>query len=430
MVRQHIWIGVFALLVISGCRKDKDGTAPSISILSPDQGTVFSIPDTIVVRFTVSDDRVVESTVVQLIDANGVSIAPSINTSVGGPGGTFVNELIINSERILTGQYEIMVRASDGTNDSRAFRTIQIQGTPLRLRSIFVAPPPTTATATVQRIDSTGQLSDWTTVQDLNGAAIDGYSQHVMLAGSQFAPFQALPTDTWSYAWSYLPPANDAPEQFTALVVDPFDGQTYFATRDGFIRGFTGEGAQRFTAQTLTGYRCYAVTVLGDRIATWQRAIAQPDQRVVTYTVSGTILDILPVGQELVELYQWSNTSAHLFANDFGHGKVIDLYISTGGSQEIRVFQNEEIRAVARMDPSTFFIAMQDRIVAYDRSANTVVQLITGVMASAMAYEPATGALLVAQGNDLLTIDPRTGALMNSISTGAPIGSILPLRNR
>ena len=212
--------------------------------------------------------------------------------------------------------------------------------------------------------------------------------------------------------------------------MDPLDGRTYFATRDGFIRGFTGEGAQRFTAQTLTGYRCEAITVLGDRIATWQRAIAEPEQRVVTYTVSGTILDILPVEQELVQLFQWTNTSAHLFANEFGHGKVIDLYIASGGSQEVRVFQNEEIRAVARKDPDTFYIALQDRIVRYDRSSSTVVQLITGIMANTIAYEPATGALLVAQWNDLLTIDPQTGAVTNTTSTGAPIGSILPLRNR
>ncbi|MCB0769202.1 MAG: hypothetical protein KDC00_02210 [Flavobacteriales bacterium] len=430
MLQQRIWLAAMVVLSVAACRKEEDRTPPSIEVLAPASGALFMVPDTIQVTVRLGDERELESVVFQLVDGNGITVGRSVTVPLSGTSTTVSGDLVLSDERLLSGTYVILVRANDGSNDSRAFRDVQVLEAPLRLRSVYLTPPFTAETATIRRIDSLGQLSDWATVADLNGAAVDGYSQHVMLAGSRAAPFSALPTAPWSVPWEFLPPGNDQPEQFTGLTVDPLDGHTYFATRDGFIRGFTGDGAQRFTAQTLMGYRCYAITVLGDRVATWQRAIAQPDQRVVSYTLAGTVLDILPVDQDLVAMFQRTSTSALLFANQDGQGKIVELFISQGGSPILRTFPEGAILATTRMDANTFFLALPDRIVRYrsdDHSVTTVVSSVTG---TALAYEPATGTLMIARGGDLLMVDPNNGTIVNTISNGTDIGSVLPLRNR
>ncbi|MBL7940008.1 MAG: hypothetical protein JNL43_11670 [Flavobacteriales bacterium] len=418
------------LFCCTGCRKDGDDTPPSVRIIAPAAGSTYSIPDTITVHVEASDDRTLEGLVIDVTDGNGISICTPVIVSENASSVSVARDLVIDRERTPSGTYTIVARASDGSNDGRAFLDIQLIEAPLRLRSIFLAPAFTTASATIQRVDSTGSVSDWLTLPDLNGIAVDGYSQHLMVAGSQLGPFQAIPTAAGSYPWQRQPPANDVPEQFTGLTVDPTDGRTYFATRDGFIRGFTGEGTERFTAEAMAGYRCEAIVVLDDRVATWQQAIVGQDRKVVTYSMAGTIQDILQVEHERVALFARTATSALLFANQDGSGLIEDLNIMAGGTPEVRSFAGEVIRAVVRLDANSFVIALADRLVRFNYPTNTIVELTSSTSADALAYDPATGALFAAEGNELLTIDPNSGTTTSTLSAGIQIGHILPLRNR
>lgn len=430
MHQQRAWILMLLVFCCAGCRKDRDENAPSVQILAPAAGSSFSIPDTIRVRVAASDDRMLESLVIEVVDVNGISIATPVVVNLYQSSATVEHEVVIDSERLLSGTYTIVARASDGANDGRDFLDIHLNEAPWRLRSIFLAPVFTTSSATIQRVDSTGSVSNWIIVLDLNGIAVDSYSQHLMIAGSQLGPFLALPTAAGSYPWQRPPTSNDVPEQFTGLTVDPTDGRTYFATRDGFIRGFTGEGAERFTAQTMAGYRCEAIVVMNDRVATWQEAVVGQDVKVVSYSAAGTVLEVLQVEHDRVALFSRTASSALLFANDDGSGLIEDLNITAGGTPEVRTFAGEEIRAVVRLDANSFVIALPDRLVRFSYEANTIVELASSIVADALAYDPATGALLAAHGNDLYTIDPNSGITTNTLTAGIQIGHILPLRNR
>jgi len=424
------WIVILLLLCCAGCRKDNDDSAPIVRILSPAAGSSYSIPDTIRVSVSVSDDRTLESLVIEVVDVNGISISVPVVANLYERNSTVDRDLVIDRERTLSGTYTIVARASDGTNDGRAFLDIQVNETPLRLRSIFLAPAFSTASTAIQQVDSTGSVSDWTTVQDLNGIAVDSYSQHLMVAGSQLHPFQALPTAAGSYPWQRPPPANNVPEQFTGLTVDATDGRTYFATRDGFIRGFTGEGAERFTAQTIMGYRCEAIVIMNDKVATWQQAVVGQDKKVVTYSAAGMIMDILQVEHERVALFARTAGSVLHFANESGSGLIEDLNITAGGTPEVRSFAGEAIRAVVRIDANSFVIALPDRLVRFSYASNTVAELAASIVIDALAYDPATGIVFAAQGSNLLSIDPNSGNTTNSVTAGIQIGHILPLRNR
>lgn len=412
------------------CRKDKDETAPVVRIITPVAGTTISIPDTFTVRVEVSDENIVEALTVELVDDEGRTITSAGSISVNSSSGTYATELRLSDERVLSGSYTIVARATDGENDGRGFLGINVLGTPLRLRALFLAPPFGTDPVSVTRIDSAGNMSTFISLQDFNGIAVDSYWQHVIVAGSQFAPLQALPTSASSNFWQVNAPVSDQPEQFTAVTVDPSDRKSYFATRDGLIRGFTGAGAQQFTAQCLDGHRCERIVVMGNEIATWQRAIVGGASRIVTYTIAGTVFEQVPVEHEGRALFHRSGTSLIHFANANGSGLIEDINIAAGGSPEVRSFNGELIRAVTRLDANTFVIALTDRMVRFNYASNTINPLNEGIVADALAYDPATGALYASEGSILLTLDPNSGVVLNTTTTSAPIAHILPLLNR
>lgn len=430
MYQQCRLIAALLVLLCLGCRKDKDETAPKVQFIAPSGGTVFAVPDTIGIRLSVSDDNVVERVTVTLQDANGATVAMAATAVVNASSGTVERTLVVNNERLLSGTYTLVARATDGTNEGRAFHDVTVLEAPLRLRAVYLAPPFTADMATIRKVDSLGTLSDVVTVSDLNGVAVDGFSQHLFVAGYQFAPLQAIPTAAFSTPWLVPVPANNEPEQFTSIALDPSDNGLYFSTRDGFIRGYTGEGVPFFTAQCLTGHRCEAIVVMGDLVATWQRAIVGGAPVVVRYFPSGTVTETLPVAHARVTLFTRTNASLLLFANDNGQGIIEDINIVAAGTPEVRSFNEGEIRAVARLDANNYAVALPSRVLRFNYPTNTIAELATGITANALAYDPASGTLFVAQGSDLLYMDANTGVILNTVATGTAIGHILPLRNR
>lgn len=420
----------FIVFCCASCRKDRDDNAPTVLILEPVAGTTIAVPDTVLVRVQVSDDRTLKNMTVELLSADGATVANGGNRTLEGSSGTYDFMLHLTDERLLTDTYTISARVSDGENDGHGFRSINVREAPLRLRSIFIAPPFSDQSTTITRIDSLGQPATFATVQDFNGIAVDSYSQHLFVAGSQYAPFQAFPTTSSANTWQVTATWNDHPQQFTAVTVDPEDKRVYFATRDGFIRGFTGMGVQQFTARCLADHRCEAIVAMQNTVATWQRAIVGGASRIVTYTVAGTVLEQLPVQHERIALFHLTGTSLVHFANDDGTGLIEDLNISLGGAPDIHTFTGEAIRAAIRIDANTYVVALTNRLVRFNHPARSVTEIANGITADALAYEPANGALYIAQNGILLTMDPNSGAIVGSMATGSPIGHILPLLNR
>ena len=418
------------LLFSLACRKDEDRTAPSVQILQPAPNAQLQVPDTLIVQVQVSDERTVERVVIDVLDGQGIPIVPSAVVQVNSSSRMVYAEFRLTDERIRSGDHTIIARASDGSNEGRGFRTIAIAETPLRSRMVFVAPPFSEGSITIQRVDSTGVLGFFQQVQDFAGIAVDSDSQHLMVAGSRFTPFQAFPTAPYSGIWTVLPPGNDVPGQFTSLSVDPSDDRTYLASRDGVIRGYTGEGAQQFNALCLDAFRCDAVLAVDDRIVTWQRAIASPVERIITYAVAGTVRETFPIEMQRLAWFRRTTDRVVLFGNIGEEAVIRDLNIPEGGTPVRRVFDNGPMRLAIQLSSNEYLVALQDRIVRYQYQTDMVSTVATGINADAMAYDRATGILLVGEGQDLKSVDPNSGQVIGSLPTGSPIGHILPLANR
>lgn len=412
------------------CRKDKDERPPLVQILDPVPGTTIAVPDTVRVQVRVSDEHGLTSLTIELIDTQNAVVASAGTINLDGITGTYERSLVLTDERMPSGTYTIVARASDGTNDGRGFRSVNILEAPLRLLAIFLAPPFTQQEATIHRLAPDGTSNAFANVLDFNGVAVDGHTGHLFVAGSRYAAFQAIPATAGALPWQVPPPTTDQYDQFTAVTVDPTDHRVYFATRDGAIRGFTGQGTPRFNAQCLPDHRCQAIVAMGNDVVTWQKAIVGGAARIVTYTTSGTLLDQLPAAPEHVAWFHRSAGQLIHFANLDGSGLIEELNIQSGGSPEIRSFPGEPIRHVIRQNANIHLIALADRVVRFDHATHGVTEIRNGFSADALAFDPANGVLYAAQGAELHTIDPNTGAIIATTGTGGPIGHILPLLNR
>jgi len=423
---------LFTVVLLGACRKDRDEDAPKVKFLEPAASSMIQVPDTIVVRVEVSDERTVERVTIALNDVNGVPVVPTISVQVNAASATIVRALPITSERLLSGIYTLAVTARDGTNEARAFRTINLQAAPLRSRALYITPPVGyPPPVPVWRIDSTGALSQYVSLQEFGGGAID--PDRLYLAGITIQGLQGIPQTTGGAALN-IPntgPAGATAPFFLGPTADRTDGRFYFGNNEGFIRGYNQGATQAFTAQSPIDLRSLQTAVVGSVLASAARHQVLNTWQLVTHAMpSGAVLAQFPMDLEPVQLLARNSQQLFIFGNRNGTGVVQERNVAQGGATDLQSFNQGPISAVAVLNSSTAVVAVPGMLMRFNAGSNSLNVLAQGLTAQSLAYDPASGILYAGVDEQLLAMDPLTGSSTVLFSFPHPVGRILPLLNR
>jgi hypothetical protein len=121
------------LLFFFSCNNDEDENSPVITISEPEEGFEIYIPDTLSVKFQVTDDNSVISVYVSILDENNIQIVQPVYFYPDSTSITAEAMIPLTDKALETGSYTIIVSASDGSNEVRAFRMIMINELPVEL---------------------------------------------------------------------------------------------------------------------------------------------------------------------------------------------------------------------------------------------------------------------------------------------------------
>ena len=419
-------------LLLGACKKDTDTSGPHIEILAPSAGFVLQLPGQLAVSVRIHDDHIVESATISLLNGNGIPVAPSATATPGSSMAVIDRTLTVTSELLLSGEYTLVVRASDGTNESQAFQPIQLIEVPLRLRAAFVITIPTPSTVRIQRIDSTGSISDWAMLsQDFSNAAISSRDRRLLVAGGVSGPITALDAVTSSNAWQ-LPNTNGlGVPYFTAMAIGA-DDIAYSATNDDYIRGRRPmDGSQIFTAQTLTGFRASLLHAHHNVLFTVQRETGSSLVTMQTYSLSsGVLLDGDLLDLEVVAMASRDADHVLVFGNRSGDGVIQDRHVTSGSVWEPIDFPGTPIQAMAPMTGDQYALGFADGLRRYDFSTNSATPFGPAADASFVQYDPVSGHCWVAGDGQVQVVDPGSGMVLSTYPVADPIQELLLLFNR
>lgn len=421
-----------ALLLLCGCRKDRDEQSPRVRFIAPQELSTWQLPDTIACIIHVSDDRMVRNLTIGLLNSDGVPVAPPRTIAVEAREATVEQAIAVLDEGLPSGTYILNARASDGTNDGNAFVQIQVTEAPLRLRGVFALPPPGPSPTSVYRLDSTLQvLPPWVISQEVAAASIAPAFEKLYLRGSSSGPVTAVDLSTCMPSWSLPNLQPGMPPFFTGLTVSGAEQIVYVGDGDGTLRGYRGDGGQVFTAFTLPFHRAHHTLEFSDLVLSEQRDLAPPMRRLVAYwRSSGVISNTFELDLDIVAMYRRDAQHALMLGNRNGQGVVQDRHIVSGVALEPRIFPEGPITAACRVEPGTWLLALPNRLVRYTYADNGAVTLLAEEGIGSLAYDPATGAAMATQGSAILVIDPQMGTVTERVELGVPLGTVLPWHNR
>lgn len=421
------------VLLLSACRKDKEGTPPAVSISAPAAGSTVNIPDTIAVTVTASDDERVERITVTIVDADGVPVTTGAGSSPLSNPATAVIALPVISERIESGTYTLVATATDGETTSRDSRPITLIAAPFRLRAVFAVTTPGPQTVALYRIDSLAQVGLAATYpMDLGGAAVSSEAQLLYLAGRVTGPLQALSPNDLGVRWQKPNLGTLGAPYFTAITLGP-DERLYAGVGDGHLHGYVaGSGTGAIAADLESGFRTERTVVVGDQIVSAEQHQATQQRHLAIYlqasgSPQGTqVLDLAPIG-----LFARDADHLLLFGNRDGHGVVEDRYLPLGGGWEPYAWP-AEITAVTRLgDTDAFIVAFADGGLArFTYTDAGSIALASGPVVHDLAFNAADTSILAASDGEVRALAPTTGMVLATFPMGGDVRHVLPLYNR
>ncbi len=382
-------------------------------------------------RAAVQDDRQVEQVRFAVLDPQGIPVATAPSVTVNAAAAEVERSLSITDEALSSGTYSIQVSAGDGSNESRAYRSLGVVEAPLRLRAVHVVCA-VGGQAQVLRIDSAGSAAPFVTLaQDVRHAVLSSRARTLVIAGDVSGPVTALDAELGSVRWQ-LPNTNALGGTFfTGL--DRVDADRLVVARaNGLLSAHAAHnGSGYFTASALDGRYPRRHAVLGGRLLSEQPLVAGSGRRLAVYTAyTGELLAEHPLDLVLAGFAALDEDRVLLFGERDGDGVVQELNVELGGGWEPQVLAGQPVGCMAAGPGQVAYLGTPSGLLRYAYPGNTVVTLVGGGAVTAVARDAASGAVLIAVPGQVQRVDAGTGAVLQSWPVSGTVVAVLPFFNR
>ncbi|MEO8067083.1 MAG: hypothetical protein ABI599_05255 [Flavobacteriales bacterium] len=426
--QQCLTLAAFGALFCTSCKKDKGSDPPQITITAPFDGQSQTVPSTLTIVATISDDKGPIDGSAVLVNSNGVPVGPTLFFGDDGTSRSVNLAYPVTSELILSGVHTLRLSATDGENTTNAFRSINVTGLPLRFRGLLAVG----ADGTVNKLDSVLNVSTLGSFgQDLSDAAISSRQQLVYLAGAQTGPLSGVDVNTGNVRWQVANNNTMGSPYFTFCSVnDDLDRLLIGRNNGSFSTLNSALGSNLTTFSCQPSHQAVSGLLVDSYAICEERHNNLPSAQLSVHTLWADDLQAIALlDKSLVGMFQRDDDHLLLFGNRNGEGVVEDRNILQGGGFEPRTFSQGEIIDAAQVDDNTYLIALPDGIVRYTYNPDQVF-LVSNLVPEHLAYDGVTGTLFAAAGNTIHVLDASTGFEAATISLPSSPIKILVLLNR
>lgn len=388
---------------ISGCKK-KDEQPPVISILSPAEGAIFQVYDTVNVSFEVLDETQIESAYAQILNLN--LTAATGQKPISGSAGAV--SLILEDKLLETGDYWVLVAANDGMNTTLAYQKIRIIGLPKALRSIYAATSSNQETGTIWRIDSLfQQVNLWKNLnQDVLELDVSSKFDQLTLVGVLGNGIKNYKLPGGTVNW--VDEAFSAPQVPRFQDVFYYENLVFMSLYDREVRAYTLQGALALTIQT-GDYRPEAIYAYGTYLLIEKNLVGDNRHFLDIYNLqSRAFLRQVDFQVDIVSIAQLEGDEVLVFGNDGNQARVFQFDIGVNSYWEPRQLPEGKVYEAVTTQNNSFAFTHDNGLYAYTYSPNYLNQIRTGSGYRGVEFD-VDNAVIISSANNVLERTTLTG---------------------
>lgn len=384
-------------LLFTACKKETDHQHPVITYISPYELQGFNVLDNIPIEAKISDNKIITSLKVGLVDENFAPVLPFIYIYPNSANYTLDVEFPIDDPYLETGEYYVLIKAEDGTNFKNQYQLIFISGIPREFEKLLVLTQGAFNEIQISEIDKSDDFNFMFNINgDYSGSASNSRYQHLYIAGKDVINLNCYDLPTKEIEWSIeaFPPV---PMHNNDCLY--FDEEIYVSFQTNYIYGYLHNGSQIFNAtvendQTpsrLAKFNDFLLVDLQSKtggmtyIATFYLATGAEKQRLVT-------------NYKVVDFFKLDNNNVLIAGNDEGGG-VLNSFDPYTNIATTLLSVPGEIACITKLTDNNFIIGTDNNILVYDYDQTFLTSILPGKVAYRICFDETE--------NNIYTVSPK-----------------------
>jgi hypothetical protein len=424
---------IFLLVVqFFSCKKETDENGPKVNFSSPFDNQNFMVYDNIPVKAYITDETSISSVAVTLVNDAHVPVHRSISVPVSSPSMSMDLSYPLDNVHLESGQYYLMVTASDGKNISHSYQPVTLTGVPRQLKKIFVATAISSASTNMYVIDSTfsGMILYSSFSGDYLGTSSSSYYQQVFLCGNYTGSFTSKLVADKSTVFNVSPLISSAP-YFTAYYSE--DKKVYLARFDEVIKGYNNSGNIIFNGTANPGYYVSKLGINNGFVIAAEKSKTSSSRLIVSFYSTGTPEQQVAINQDVVSFLEKDDHNVFVFGNDAGQGK-IQLYDRLANSvwdPYPYALAPGTILSAVKIDEDTYLFGHSNgTIYKYQYTSSSLTTYLSGYTAIQLAYDELNNDVYIGEQNVLTAVDYPSKSVQHVISCPEPLLGFSLLYNK
>lgn len=407
-------------LLFFACKKDSDKESPIVTIQSPYENQTFSTVDTIAVVISATDNELVKSIVIELLDIDYKLVGSQRTYSVSGSSVQFGIDYVINQPFLSSGSYFLAVRASDGGNIGSAYKKIQLTAIARVIDQFLVV----TKTTSAAHVFSGTDFNTWTERLQVNTdfkAAALNYRQNVLgITGGESGDANFYDTGEFGLGNSIPNYGSASLDYFLGLDYDNESERFILLQSDPQYRVLDKLGNPLSSGSLQQGFRPQKSFQTDDKIYIDQKSITSSSRILSSFTYPGQLLNSFTVSGSVKSVSQKSQSEDFVWI-DAESGTQLALVNETSNLLATAYSRPDEpLFAVAKVSPGVFLFATSTGIYRFSYTNGSTIVLNQTLQVSELYYEPLNGIIYAVKGNTLYRLS-STGQLIGTKIFANPI---------
>lgn len=402
---------------IQSCQKGTDDIFPVIDIQAPPENTKYEVFDTIEVRAFISDNKIISSAGVTLVNKNKI---PVTNVSFKYPGtGTYqlVSDLVLSDKYIESGDYYVQVQASDGNNVKYQYQPVRIEGIEKQVMGYIVLTSPGSLATNVHRLTSEF-IPDTSFIfpHRYQFSMMNPFYEHFYMVTPSPSRIHCFGLTRLEEQW-----IEYASLPYPAFLDGVVNKETWLSTLNGDILAYNSSGRVVFRTPVLQGFKIPVFNV-GEVFVNAEAVSNDGNVRYFTtyFKTSGLMYYSVGVMEDIIAIEPMQN-KAVIFANEI-NGLVINEFDPENLNSITKLYYLPDIRfdMVRRAEDGIYLCIASDRVFKYDYSQNSM-SLFYDEDTDILGYDEINGLVFVNAGADLIVLDGSSGEVYRTITFAEPV---------
>jgi len=397
-------VAFLTMLMFNSCKKENDSTRPVIVYELPEENVIISVGDSVRIRAVISDENVVNSVKVSIV--NDASV-PVTTPAYFYPGiREFVLDILypVDNFDLTSGVYNILTTASDGPNAKNKYLPVQIRESETKIQNYILIKQLNSFTTKIEILQRDFTL-DSAFIISKSYALSDVSSQFGLFYFSKNTPSRLQALNTFNFIEEWEREAATPYPQFLFSEVSDF---LYISSGNGAISGYNQTGDKIFQTDPMEGYIPRVFHVSGDYIVSEQ--FARNGQKiflVIYYVSSGFERNRFTITDEVAAISS-SEDLFILFLNDGQDGIVKSLKADELIYTELRKLENTVFIDALKINENIFLITTNKGIFEYEVYLNRFT-FFKDLVPDVLRYDDQSGLLYATNNMELIMINYYTG---------------------